>query len=103
MGAEPGALGRVQPALEQCAEDRGLDGRPVKPGQSSQGLDVVQFQGEYIQGVEEPTVEPLYRLETDQAALGHGAEQGLQHPRVFNRARTQDTLVQTLCENAETR
>ena len=73
-----GAQGRVETAHEQGAGDRRVDGLPIEGGQGQQGLDIRQFQGQGIGDGEEAAVEPVDLLETDQAAGGHGAEEGFE-------------------------
>ena len=75
MRAELRALVRVEPALEQRAQDRGVDLRPVERRGLERGLDpgLVQRQRGIV--VEEPAVEPCHRLEPDPAAGGHRAQE----------------------------
>jgi hypothetical protein len=74
--AKLAALGRVQPALEQGAEDRGIDLRPVAPGGPQQLVDVVRAYGQDMVVFEQAPIEPVDRREADPSALArHRAEQ----------------------------
>ena len=77
------ALVRVETALEQRAQDRGVDLRPVERRRLERRLDLglLQRQGGIV--VEQPAVEPCHRLETDKAAGRHRPEQGAGHGGEF--------------------
>ena len=79
VGAELSPLFRVESALEQHAQDRRVDLRPVERRCPERDLDLglLQWQGGVI--VEQPAVEPRDRLEADQAAGRHRAEQAAGH------------------------
>ena len=66
----------VEPALEQGAEDRGVDVRPVEFRRRQNVAHVRLFQRQGVSGIEEPAVEPLNPLEADYAAVLHRGEQG---------------------------
>ena len=69
------ALAGVQPALEQRAQDRRVDLRPVERSRVAHRLDLGPGQRQGGVVVEEPAVEPRHRLEADAAAHVHRAEQ----------------------------
>ena len=73
--AELRAFVRVEAALEEGAQDRGVDLRPVERRRLERRLDLrlIQVQGSIV--VEQPTVEPLHRLEPDATSGGHRPEQ----------------------------
>ena len=73
--AELRTLGRVQAALEQGPQDRGVDLRPVEGRRLAGGLDLGPFQRQRGIVVEQPAVEPRHRLEPDPAPGGHRPEQ----------------------------
>ena len=73
--AELRAFTRVEPALEQRAEDRRIDLRPVEVRRRQYRLDVSGLQRERRTVVEQSTVEPVDRLEADPAAGGHHSEE----------------------------
>ncbi len=75
VGAELAAHVRVQPALEQGAEDGGLHGVPVHAGGLQQGHHVGGFQGGDGDVLEQAAVEPGDGLQGEVAALLHGPEQ----------------------------
>ena len=77
VGAKLGALLRVQPALEQGAENGGVDLRPVQ-GRGGQGeVDFRLLQGQGGGVLKQAAVEPGHRLEANPPAAGHRAEQFL--------------------------
>ena len=75
MRAELRTLGRVEAALEEGAEDGGIDGAPVERRDGGKPFDVVG--GEAGDGVvvEEAAVEVADGLETEIAAGGHRLEE----------------------------
>ena len=75
MRTELCPLGRVQPALEQRAEQRRIDLRPVEGGRGQRGLDLGPFQGKDAVVVEQAAVEPRHGLEADAPARRHRPEQ----------------------------
>ena len=75
MGPELRALVRVEAALEQRAQDRGVDVGPVEFGRLQRRLDLFLVHGEGRIVLEEPAVEPLHGLEADPAPYGHRPEQ----------------------------
>ena len=74
MRAELRALGRVQAALEQRAQDRRVDLAPIEGGGLQRRLDLFPRQRQGVIAVEEAAVEPGDGFETDAAACGHGAK-----------------------------
>ncbi len=88
--AELAALGRVQPALEQRAEDAGVDGAPVQAAGGAQRGQVVGGQGRHVDGGEQATVEPGHVVHAEQAAALHRGKERTQlraqplgrHPRL---------------------
>jgi hypothetical protein len=58
VGAERGAHGGVQPALEQGAEDGGVDGAPVHRRRRPSAPPVGRVQRRHGDGLEQPAVEP---------------------------------------------
>jgi hypothetical protein len=81
VGAQLGALAGVETALEQGAEDRGLDERPVEPADLEQGGDLGAREREDVAGVEQAAVEPVDLFRAEQAAVGgHLREQLAQGP-----------------------
>ncbi len=78
MGAELRALAGIEAALEQRAEDRRIDLRPVAVGGFERRANILARQGQRCIVLEQSTVEPGHRLEIDEAAApGHGSEQRL--------------------------
>ena len=75
MRAELGTLVRVQPALEQRAQDRRVDLRPVERRRPKRRLDLRLLQRQCGIVVEQSAVEPGDGLEPDIAAFGHRSEQ----------------------------
>ena len=75
-GGIDGLLVRVQPALEQRAQDGRVDVRPVQFGGFAHGVDAgpVQRQRDRVV-VEEPAVEPRHFVVADHAAGGHLGEE----------------------------
>ena len=90
-----GALAGIQPPLEQRPEDRRVDLRPVEFRCCQHGIDVGPLQRERRVVVEQPAVEPVDRLDADQASLRHPPEQRagklretVRHaPRLFQHSR----------------
>ena len=74
MCTELRALFRVKAALEQGAQDRGIDLRPVERGGFQGRFDLFPRQRQGVIAVEEAAVEPGDGFETDAAACGHGAK-----------------------------
>ena len=68
-------LVRIEPALEQRAEDRRIDLGPVQARGGQHRVDVGPLQRQRRRVVEQPAVEPVNRLEADQATLGHALEE----------------------------
>ncbi len=82
VGAQLGALVGVEAALEQGAEDRGLDERPVEPPDLDQGADLGRRELQDLVGVEQPAVEPADLLGAEHpAAVAHPGEQLAQRAR----------------------
>ena len=79
----PRALVRVEPALEQGAQDRRIDLRPVEGRGGEGGVDLGAFQGERVLVVEQVSVELGHGLEPDQASGAHG--RGTACPRARGR------------------
>ena len=76
VGAELGALVGVQAALEQGAEDRGLDERPVELADLEERGDLGADQRQDVAGLEQAAVEPVDLLGPEQpAVLAHLREQ----------------------------
>ena len=73
--AELRAFARIEPALEQRAEDRRIDLRPVEVRRRQYRLDVNGLQRERRTIVEQSAVEPGDRLEANPAAGGHHSEE----------------------------
>ena len=73
--AELRAFAWVEPALEQRAEDRRIDLRPVEVRSRQYRLEVSGLQRERRTIVEQSAVEPGDRLEADPAAGGHHSEE----------------------------
>ena len=69
------ALVRVEAALEQRAQDRRVDLRPVERRGVKRGFDPLPVEGQGGVVVEQPAVEPGHGLEADAAPGGHRAEQ----------------------------
>ena len=81
--AELRALAGVEAALEERAEDRRLDLRPVEPGDAVDERDLLVGQRQHRGAVEEAAVEPLDALRAEEAALlGHLREQLVARPPV---------------------
>ena len=78
VGSQLAALGRVQPALEQGAEDAGVDGAPVQRAGGLQGDQVGSGQRRHLDLREQATVEPGHVVDAEQAAVAHGCKQRLQ-------------------------
>jgi hypothetical protein len=72
--AQLAALGRVQPALEQGAEDAGVDGAPVQRAALRSSATSGGSAG-HGDGLEQPAVEPGHVVHAEQAAVAHGGEQ----------------------------
>ena len=76
MRAKLAPLARIEPALEEGAEDGGVDLRPVERRGTLQQDDVVGLKLQGSVGIEQTTVEPGDRGEVDLAAtFRHGGEQ----------------------------
>jgi hypothetical protein len=76
MRAQLAALAGVQPALEQGAQEGGIDLRPVQFRRADQQVDVVAVKRQRRCVIEQSTVEPWYGSIADlAAAFGHGGEQ----------------------------
>ena len=75
MRPELGALVRIKAALEQRAENRGVDLRPVEVRRRQHRLDVGLLQRQRGVVIEQAAVEPGHRLEADAAAGGHHPEE----------------------------
>ena len=78
MGAELSALGRVESALEEGAEDGGLDLGPVEVGGVGDGAQLVAGEAEGGVVVEESAVEPFDALGAEESAgfaVGHQPEE----------------------------
>src|SRR5690606_14069853 len=73
-GAELAALGGVEPALEQGAEDGDVDGAPVQVGGAAQFVQVGCREGGHSDGLEQAAVEPGNVVHAIQAAGLHGGE-----------------------------
>ena len=72
--AKLGALGGVQAALEQGAEDGGLDRAPIQPGGCGDAGDFIGGQVGDGGAVEKIAVEVADGFEAEFAALGHRLE-----------------------------
>ena len=75
MGAELAALLRVQPALEQGAEDGGVDGVPVEPAGGVQDAGFFGIKRQRVDHFEEAAVEIRDVFQREVAALLHGGEE----------------------------
>ena len=75
MGAELGALVRVHAALEEGAEDRGVDGAPVEAGGLVEAVELVAGELEGAVGGEEVAVEAVDHVRAEGAPLVHGREE----------------------------
>ena len=76
MGAQLGALVGVEAALEQGAEDRRLDERPVELADLEERADLGAGQRQDVAGLEQAAVEPVDLLGAEEAAvLRHLREQ----------------------------
>jgi hypothetical protein len=65
----------VQPALEQGAEDAGVDRAPVHRRGGLERRHVGRVQRRHGDGLEQPAVEPGQVVHAEQAAVAHGLEQ----------------------------
>ena len=72
--AKLGALGGVQSALEQGAEDGGLDRAPIQPGGGGDADDFIGGQVGDGGAVEQIAVKVADGFEPELAALGHRLE-----------------------------
>ena len=81
VGAELAALVGIEPALEQSAENRGIDLRPIEAGGAQGQVEFRLLQRQCGIVVEQAAVEPCHLLEADQAAGLHGAKQVFGHRR----------------------
>ncbi|MNX82459.1 hypothetical protein D3C86_1141900 [compost metagenome] len=79
MGTELASLDRVQAALEERPEDRGLDVRPVEARSPQSRLKLFLFKGQHVVVVKEAAVEPVDGVGPEEAALVHGLEEALGH------------------------
>ena len=77
MGTKLRALVRVEPALEQRAQDRRVDLRPVEVRRLKRRLDLGPCERECHVVVEQSPVKPVHGLEPYPAAGGHCAEKVL--------------------------
>jgi len=75
VGAELGALVGVEAALEEGAEDRGVDGAPVEARGGEEAADLVLGEREDALGGEEVAVEAADDVGAEVAAAGHGGEE----------------------------
>ena len=75
MRAQLAALVRVQTPLEQRAEDRRLDGRPVQLRRPPRQFQVLRLQRQAVGIVEQPAVEPGNLDQAKPAAALHRREQ----------------------------
>ena len=73
--AQLGALGRVQAAGEERAEDSRLDGRPVQGGDPVQNGQPVGVQVEHDVIVEQPAVEVTDCTRRSQSPSAHGVKE----------------------------
>ena len=81
MRAQLAALVRVKTALEQRAEDGGVNLAPVQPGRLQHPLDGGLIERQCRLAIEQPAIEPRDRLETDAAPRLHRPEQIPRHVR----------------------
>ncbi len=97
MGAKLGALGRVEAALEEGAEDGGLDLAPIEGTDLGQDIQAVAVQVEYERPIIKVTVEIRYLDRPKPASGGHdleelrelGGEGGGTSARLLDHAREQ--------------
>ena len=75
MGAELGALVLVDDALEEGAEDGGIDGRPILIGGAQDLVGQVVGQGGHEFVIEQRAVEMAHGEHAEVAAVAHGGEQ----------------------------
>jgi len=78
MGPDLGSLTRVERALEQRAEDRGLHAGPVVLVDGHENVDFLGREGDDLGILEQAAVEAEDRVGAEIAPLGHGGKEVLQ-------------------------
>ena len=75
MRAELRTLVRIEPPLEERAEDRRIDLRPIQRRRLERRIDLRPVHRQRVVVIEQPAVEPGHRLEPDPASGGHRCEE----------------------------
>ena len=75
VGAELGSAGRVEGALEERPEDRGVDRAPVEAGHQVDAVEILAGEGHDFRVGEEVAVEVAHRLDAELAPVSHRLEE----------------------------